>query len=521
MEPWLTDLARTLDGWATDKRAVLTESDASLVVGGLSSPDAKTLVDTYAQQGLPAVIEDATDAIVRSEDVAEDFEPFKVTLAKPARPANVSTVLTNTAFKDWLSRPPENTVLWCAQLTAAFETESVRFAPWGDDTVFQPFGRTATARKVVRESGSVSLVPSDLGPWLLREGSTPPWDQTAKIWIDLAAHSLFRCLCNEIETDGALMFRGPPVIRYGASKSASASMSPPGFAALQAASQWVFQIDREVETRHGLLTAELARTNVGSNDAALLFENGSAPALEGAKIALQLGLHKLSLDSLKAMADLRKAVVDETSKLADTTRQLATAVAGALFAGIGIIAARLTVVINGPIAVAAILILGVVLCAYVAAVIISGIQFVGIQRDLRSQWRERLYRFLPDAEYEAMVARPAAKAEKALKAAAWMSGVLATLLLFAVIAVTFVPMTSTKPTERVSDPVSGESAKEETLPPAVRDRAPISPSAIPDGPARSVPLPPVSTGRPSEAPPPGSAPKDRPKASPTPKASPQ
>lgn len=466
------------------------------------------------------MIEDATDAIVRSEDVADDFEPFKVTLAKPAGPARVSTVLTNTAFKDWLSRPPESTVLWCAQITAAFETESVRFAPWGDETVFHPSGRTPTARTVVRESGSVSLVPSDLGPWLLREGSTPPWDQTARMWIDLAAQSLCRSLCNELEADGALMFRGPPVVRYGASKSASASMSPAGFAALQAASQWVFQIDREVETRHGLLTAELARTNVGSPDAALLFEQGSAPALESAKIALQLGLHKLSLDSLKAMADLRKAVADETAKLADTTRQLATAVAGALFAGIGIVAARLTVVINGPIVVAAILILGVVLCAYVAAVIISGMQFVDIQRDLRSQWRERLYRFLPDAEYEAMVAKPAAKSEKAFKAAAWMSGVLATLLLSAVIAVAFVPMTSTNPTERVSDPANGEPA-EVTLPPPVRDRSPISPSAIPDGPARPVPLSPQSTGRPSEAPPSGSAPKDLPKASPTPKASPQ
>lgn len=74
MEPWLTDLARTLDGWAADKRAVLTESNASLVVGGLSSAAAKTLVDIYGQHGLPVVIEDATDAIVRSEDVADDLD---------------------------------------------------------------------------------------------------------------------------------------------------------------------------------------------------------------------------------------------------------------------------------------------------------------------------------------------------------------------------------------------------------------------------------------------------------------
>lgn len=347
MEPWLRELARTLDGWAAEKRAILTESDESVVVGGLSAADAIALVRVAGQHALPIVIEDGSDAVIRAEDVVGDFEPFKVSLAKPAKPADVSAVLTDTAFRDWLSRPPEHKILWSARLTAAFETQSVRFAPWGDITAFEPTQQQSTARKVVRESGSTPLVPSDLRPWLLNEGAKLPWDDTAKIWIDLAAQSLFRSLCNEVETDGALMFRGPPVVRYSSTKSASTTMSPAGFESLQAASRWVFQMDREVETRHGLLTAELARTNVGSSDAALLFEHGSAPALEGAKIALQLGLHKLSLDSLKAMADLRKAVTDETAKLSAATRQLATAVAGALFAGIGIIAARLLDVPRG------------------------------------------------------------------------------------------------------------------------------------------------------------------------------
>jgi hypothetical protein len=276
-------------------------------------------------------------------------------------------------------------------------------------------------------------------------------------------------------------------------------MSPAGFASLQVAARWVFQTDREVETRHGLLTAELARTNVGSSDAALLFENGSAPALEGAKIALQLGLHKLSLDSLKAMADLRKAVADETAKLSDTTRQLATAVAGALFAGIGIIAARLTLAISGPGIVAAILIIGMVLCAYVAAVIISGVQFVSIQRDLRSQWRERLYRFLPEAEYESMVSSPAAKSEKAFKTAAVISGVLAGLLLCAVVAVTFVPYNSTKTVGPAAGQIDRYLGKEGAPPTAselprsapspVQD-VPVSPSSPPQ--ERPAPLPPQS-----------------------------
>lgn len=471
MEPWLKELGRTLDGWAAQRRVILTESDKSVVVGGLSAVDAMKLVRAAAQHALPIVIEDATAAVVGPGDVAAEFEPFKVSLDKPAKPANFSAVLTDTAFRDWLSRPPESNVLWSAQLSEAFETQNVRFAPWGDTSAFEPTQQPSTARKVVRESGSVSVVPGDLRSWLLNEGSEPPWDDTAKIWIDIAAQSLFRSLCNEVEADGVVMFRGPPVVRYSANRLASAVMTAAGFAALQAASRWVFQTDREVETRHGLLTAELARTNVGSSDAALLFEVGSAPALEGAKIALQLGLHKLSLDSLKALADLRKAVADETAKLSDATRQLATAVAGALFAGIGIITARLTMAINGPIVAAAILILGVVLCAYVAAVIVSGVQFVGIQRDLRSQWRERLYRFLPEAEYEAMVSKPAAKSERAFKTAAVISGILAALLLCAVVFVAFMPPASPKAGEP-SGHVDQQPDKETTTQPLWKPKMP-------------------------------------------------
>lgn len=440
MELFLKELAQTLDGWANEKRALITESDEVVVVGGLSAIDAGTLSAMVRDTFWTPAIEDATETVIGSEDISEDFGPFKITLSKAGAPSTVSTVLTNTAFASWLTRKPERPIVWVARLDTAFESHEVRFAPWGDATEFTATPVRATARKLVREGGTQSLVPADLGPWLLKEGMPAPWNESAaKVWINLAAIALFNSLTNEVEASGALMFRGPPVVRYSILTPPVDTMSPAGFNALQIAARWVFESDHEAETRHGLLTAELARTSVANLDASVLFDKGASPSLEGAKIALQLGLHKLSLDSLKAMADLRKAVTDETTKLSDATRQLATAVAGALFAGIGIIAARLTIAVNGPIVVGAILILGIVLCAYVASVIISGCQFVGIQRELRTQWRERLYRFLPEAEYNAMVSGPAIKAEQGFRTAAVIGGMLAGLLLVAVVAVTFVP----------------------------------------------------------------------------------
>lgn len=61
---------------------------------------------------------------------------------------------------------------------------------------------------------------------------------------------------------------------------------------------------------------------------------------------------------------------------------------------------------------------------------------MSIQRDLRQQWRDRLYRFIPEKEYENLVTTPADRAEAAFKLASWISGVLAAVMMIAVLCVT-------------------------------------------------------------------------------------
>ena len=78
----------------------------------------------------------------------------------------------------------------------------------------------------------------------------------------------------------------------------------------------------------------------------------------------------------------------------------------------------------------------VALAAFVATAIASGKHFLAIQRDLRKGWRERLYRFLSEDEYAAMVTEPIARAERAFRNAAIGSAVVAALMLAAVLAIT-------------------------------------------------------------------------------------
>ncbi|MBX4158709.1 hypothetical protein K4A07_16435, partial [Lactiplantibacillus plantarum] len=66
---------------------------------------------------------------------------------------------------------------------------------------------------------------------------------------------------------------------------------------------------------------------------------------------------------------------------------------------------------------------------YVSAVIISGWIFMTLQQDMRRKWRSRLYRFVPDADYKAMVLDPARRAEAMFGVAAIAGSVIASLAL--------------------------------------------------------------------------------------------
>jgi len=439
MKPSLTALAETIDEWAARGRCNVTENEALLAVSGLNAQDAIAIRLACVFLNWPVEVEDATPALVDPNDITSGFEPFTVRATKPTPAPNTIRIATNTALAAWLTNVPAATeIVQVARLTQAFETYALRFSPWENNTTFTPIAIEGDPRKCVRELGSARDVAANIGQWLLRQTASIDWnDPVVALWARKAVKSIGKAFGNELEADGAIMFKGPPVSRYGTQNLEKTAFSPAEFTALQNAAEWVFRSSAECESRHGLLAAEFARTNVGSSDAADLFKAGTASALEGAKIAHQLGLQKLSADTLKAISDLRKAIVDEAGKLSDTTRQLTTAVAGAFFAGVGLIVSRLTMTGGSTVIQSAMAALGVILFLYVIAVANSGRQFMLIQRELRKQWRDKLYRFLPEAEYETMVAAPAKKAEDNFNTSATISIVLAFGLMAVIIGTAF------------------------------------------------------------------------------------
>jgi hypothetical protein len=434
MQPSLTALAELLDERSAQGRIGIVESAGSFTAFNVSAEDAAEIFDGFAGLGIVCSLEDNSESECAREEVQSAFQPYRLVALKPSSSSAAAYIFTNHGLVEWLQQPSAVPVVRLARLSVAFETMSVRFSPWNDSAEFVARRIDADPRKFVREVASNRVVSNNLSAWLLRDADNFPWEEsTAKTWASRCVKALAAALANEVEHSTFLVFRGPPVCRFRNGDDAVHNLTKNGFCDIQAAAHWVYDSGREAETRHGLLAAEFARTASNNIEISTFLESSAADALEGAKIAHQLGLSQLSRDSLKALADLRKSVSDEAAKLNDTTRQLAASVATAIFAGVGIVATRVALAPTSEVLAKAMVIIGVVLTIYIASIIVSGMHFVRLQRAIRQQWRSKIYRFLPQHEYDEMVSTPAQRAETGFAIAAWIGGLLGFLLLVAVV----------------------------------------------------------------------------------------
>lgn len=456
MQLSLSRLAEALDCWNEAGRTTLTETGDVIAVNGLCANDAVELAGICHELSWQMQIEDGTGGESRTDSLLPDYEPFRFVITKSAEVAGPDRLVTNTALATILEHDRAAGIIRLVRCTIPFETATARFSPFDDDTPFRPQPIEARPRRVVRESGDRRLVVEDLGDWILRSRESLPWaDECFQVWLRFAVPNVVRALANEVESV-SIVFRGPPLVRLPYVPAETRRMDAADFKALQNAAAWVYDNEREFEMRHGLYAAEMARTASGQADAIQAFHHFASPALESARIAYGLNLSQVSRDTLKALADLRKAVSDETSKLADSTRTVAGAVATVLFAGVGLLITRSTTNAPGGLLIALTIILGL----YVGAVVWSGKKFINVQAGIRANWRQRLYIFLPDNDYEEMVEKPARDAEGAFYTAAWFGTVISFFLILGVIAyVTLEPVTPPAPAAGVpSKPIQPPSA---------------------------------------------------------------
>ncbi|WP_296246383.1 hypothetical protein [uncultured Stenotrophomonas sp.] len=423
-------LAEAIDRLVETQHAHVTETDDVVVVSALAPEPALDLCTRCSQLGWHAELFDrAGDAWPANEPPVGAYGPFRLTIRKPAAPAGTLQLLSNHAFSRWLRQNPPVTNWHVARLDGPIATRTHMFQPWDGTETAPPPTVIKSPRALVREFGAQRRVPEQIGPWL----SAPLEDAAfatpaAQVWVAAATQALMHALPDEIDPeDGGLKFRGPPRLVLPSPTVGDAPLGRATFNVLQAASNWVFENNREAEMRHILLATELARSGADADQAGQFLAVHLADAWESAQLAYQMALADTSRDTLKVLGDLRKAVGDETAKLNDMGRQLAASVAAAVATGIGLVAARIAASTPWWLN----LTVTVVVTMYVAMIVMSGVHFIRLQRSLRSEWQPRLYRFLLANDYTRMVDTPVAKAEHGFFRIAWWGGAAVLLITLA------------------------------------------------------------------------------------------
>ncbi len=458
-----TDLADTLNTLVQEGRVIVSETRDRLAVNQLNGREADDVLTKLVSAGWADPEAWDQGGLIPREMIMSTDAGVRVTATRPALPPDVDAVLTHSGFEALLKREPASTLVWVQGLTSVVDTMDVRYAPPAHVGAFAPSKPLPDAERIVRVLGTGGP-GKNLGRWLLRDSDTKVTSPAMAPWRRLAIRRLLATFAQEIEPNGKLLFRGPPPTRFANDPT---DLPPQQFASVQRTGTWLLKSTGEFENKHGLLAAEIARTSVRDGEASELADL-LEPALEGAKIAYQFGVTRQSADTLKALGDLRKAVSDEAAKLSDTTRSLSTAVLAAVLGNLALIAARVTLPAGATFVGPAAIVLTVVLLLHVGATIASGIHYIRIQRELRLNWRKRLYRFLRRDEYERMVNRPAKQAEKGF----WIAtgfGVASTLgLLVAVIIIVSTPSALSINTS----PAIENTAPANRLPPSSTHQAP-------------------------------------------------
>lgn len=384
---------------------LVRETWDKVVLSGLSPDLTRAAADLAVTARLACSVMDGVSRDVALGDVDDVQGPYQIVLEKPVD-TMTGYILSLLAMDDLLFDIGRRRNIRIAGLSQPFEALGIAFTPWEiAATALSNPTPLKSPRTFVREYGDNRVVPLSLAQWLM---PNPSWHADEPVFVRWATLSVKQCMLSlgdEVKLAPlVVIFKGPPRSSMPIPDIAQ-TVDEPLFSAMQACSAWVYETPSETEMRHPLLAAEIAR--IAPAGATLIPENGVfETALESARLAYQLGMSKLSSDTLKMLTDLRKSVLDEATKVSDGTRQLVAAVATTLSLEIGLIAAKIGVHADGRL-IGAITVIAVV---YMVAIVWSGYCFLKLQGEIRDQWKPRTYGFISLEGYKSLVEEPATKA---------------------------------------------------------------------------------------------------------------
>lgn len=301
-----------------------------------------------------------------------------------------------------------------AEAFPAFATVTAWYLPWGDykPAITDEWKGLHEPRKLVHDLTASGTVPNDIRPWLLREPESPGSSSVYKAWQTAAAKHLAFALPLEIKSlngSTAVTVKGD---RYRTIRVAT--LDDEGwqhvFDDLHRCALWVYQAKEEAESKHTVLNYHLALQ--WSDDKEwpdrLLLEK----ALSNAESAYKFHLLESSKEFLKSLTELRNSLQAEVARVSENTRSLAANLWRDFAIAAGVAALQF-VTGEGKLSPSGIRLVALATALFISisltVALTTNWRFHGIAQNSRDEWRNRVYRFVSDKDFEELVAEPIRK----------------------------------------------------------------------------------------------------------------
>jgi hypothetical protein len=405
----LIALGKLLDEWEDSGRIGIVESEGSITIGKLSSDDATEIGTHVASLAWEIEISDEAGEAHSTSELEDDLGPYRATIHKKSDGPGIR-LLTKKGFGDFLANDKIEGICELSFATVAFASGLASFCPIGTADLFSPANQTKSPKELVRSASNENFVPRDIRGVILRnEVSEVLWSDCAfQVFAKFSAPRLVCALASEVFGNNEVAFLGPPRAAWSLDlNNLTGDLTALGFENLQSAASWIYEDISTSEQRHAMYASEFAMSANRLDLIGHAFSTMGRDILNGARLAFQLSQSELIRETIKTQGELRKSIVDDTTKAAETCRSLVGATAVAIATGISLVAARAASTAE-PWVLSAV---AFIVAIYLFVVTLSGWAQLNVQRSLREQWRKRLYRFIPDDDYNEMVLKPTKAAE--------------------------------------------------------------------------------------------------------------
>lgn len=304
--------------------------------------------------------------------------------------------------------------VYLAFTSHSFETFAYTVSPWKKEPTNQESPpethyTPSLTKGIIKYYSPEFTPPEKASSWILK-AQVETDNKALSIWKVLSCKELLKCLTNELYVSDVKMIglsgKPPRKMAFGDVDNCLAS-----FAMIQNVAKWVYLEGEEVELKHTFLTNELARE--WPDD--ITFCNGISvkltPAFESARLLYKAHIRSSSKDTIKALGDLRKNLAEDTQKIVQQARELTSSMWKDVALTMSAIIIKYT--LDSAKSPANPKVYAFVFFAIAIYIIVShsinlfiNRKFLKLLENNRTVWREKLYNFLDDNDYNELASKP-------------------------------------------------------------------------------------------------------------------